>query len=349
MNKFIQIDGRKIGQKYAPYIIAEMSANHNGHLDNALKLIEIAKKSGSDAIKLQTYRPDTITIDCDNDDFQIKGGLWGGQTLYQLYETAHMPWEWHKPLFEYARKIGITIFSTPFDKTAVDFLEDLNVPAYKIASFELVDLPLIRYVAKTGKPIIMSTGMANAEEIQEAVEAAYNAGCKELALLHCVSGYPAKASEYNLKTISDMVSRFGCVIGLSDHTLDNTTAIASIAIGNSIVENHFTLNRQNGGPDDSFSLEPLELAQLCDACTTAWSALGSIDYTNKVSETESLKHRRSLYFVANIKAGEIVTPENIKSIRPGYGLPPKFYEEIIGKKLKCNVLFGTPVSFSLLE
>jgi pseudaminic acid synthase len=349
MSKFIQIDGRKIGEQYSPYIIAEMSANHNGSIENAIKLIELAKKSGADAVKMQTYRPDTITIDCDSEDFQIKGGLWDGLTLYKLYESAYTPWEWHKPLFEYARKLGITIFSSPFDNTAVDLLEDLNVPAYKIASFEAIDLPLIRYVAKTGKPMIISTGMANIEEINEAVETACQGGCKSLAILHCVSGYPALASEYNLKTIPDMISRFGLVTGLSDHTLDNTTAIASIALGASIVEKHFTLSRKGGGPDDSFSLEPQELAELSIGCKTAWSALGSINYAEKGSELGSIKHRRSLYFVKNLKSGDIITSENVKSIRPGMGLAPKYYDLVIGKKIIKDVDFGTPVAWNLLD
>lgn len=349
MSEFIEINNQKIGQNYHPYIIAEMSANHNGDIKNAFKLIEIAKKAGADAVKLQTYTADTLTIDCDTEEFRIKGGLWDGQTLHQLYRSAYMPWEWHRPLFEYARKLGITIFSSPFDATAVDFLEDLNSPAYKIASFEIVDLPLIRYVAKTGKPMIISTGMANAEEIEEAVDAAQQGGCKSLALLHCVSGYPALSSDYNLKTIPDLIDRFSLVTGLSDHTIDNTTAIASIALGSSIVEKHFTLNRKGGGPDDCFSLEPKELKNLCSSTKIAWASLGSINYTEKSSEVVSVKHRRSLYFVTNIKAGEVVTSENIKSIRPGYGLPPKYYEELIGRRLKCDVAFGTPVSMSFFE
>lgn len=349
MSKFIQIDGRMIGQQYFPYIIAEMSANHNGSIENAMKLIEIAKKTGADAVKMQTYRPDTITIDCDNDDFQIKGGLWDGQTLYELYQSAYTPWEWHKPLFNYARKLGITIFSSPFDNTAVDLLEDLNAPAYKIASFEAIDLPLIRYVAKTGKPMIISTGMANIEEINEAVETARQGGCNSLAILHCVSGYPALASEYNLKTIPDMISRFGFVTGLSDHTLDNTTAIASIALGASIVEKHFTLSRKGGGPDDSFSLEPQELADLCLGCKTAWSAMGSINYAEKASEAGSMKHRRSLYFVTDLKAGDEITAENIKSIRPGMGLAPKYFDSVIGKKVLIDVARGTPVKLTYIS
>lgn len=246
MKKF-EIAGRPIGNDYEPYIIAEMSANHNGNIETAFRIIEEAKKAGADALKIQTYRPDTITLNSDLPDFQIKGGLWDGKTLYELYEWAHTPWEWHKPLFEYARKLDIPIFSSPFDTTAVDLLEDLNAPAYKIASFEAVDLPLIRYVAATGKPMIISTGMADTEEIGEAIAAAREGGCKELAILHCVSGYPAPAEDYNLRTIPDMMERFGLVTGLSDHTLDNTTAIASVVLGASIIEKHFTLDRNGGG------------------------------------------------------------------------------------------------------
>jgi N-acetylneuraminate synthase len=243
----IEIAGRSIGEGYAPYVIAELSANHNGKLENALQIIHEAKKANADAVKLQTYRPDTITLDCDSADFQIHGGLWSGRTLYDLYQEAHMPWEWHKTLFEYARKIRITVFSSPFDNTAIDLLEDLNAPAYKIASFEAIDLPLIKYAAGTGKPLIISTGMADCEEIQEAIDAARAGGCKELAVLHCVSGYPAPAEDYNLNTLVDMKIRFGLVTGLSDHTLDNTTAIASVALGASIIEKHFTLDRKGGG------------------------------------------------------------------------------------------------------
>ncbi|HTG37979.1 pseudaminic acid synthase, partial [Sphingomonas sp.] len=304
----ITIAGRPIGPEHPPYVIAELSANHNGSIDTALAIIDAAKDAGADAVKLQTYRPDTITLDSDADDFRITGGLWDGRTLYELYEEAHMPWEWHKPLFERARALDITIFSSPFDSTAVDLLEDLGAPAYKIASFEAVDLPLIRYVAGTGKPMIISTGMADAEEIAEAVDAARSGGCRELALLHCVSGYPAPPGDYNLRTIPDMMARHGLVTGLSDHTLDNTTAIASVALGASIIEKHFTLNRGGGGPDDSFSLEPPEMAQLCTGARTAWAALGHVNYGRKSSEQGNAQFRRSLYFVRDLKAGETITP-----------------------------------------
>lgn len=345
----IKIAGRPIGAAYPPYVIAELSANHNGKLETALRIIEEAKKAGADAVKLQTYKPDTITLNCDSDEFKIKGGLWDGRTLYDLYEEAHMPWDWHKPLFDHARELGITIFSSPFDNTAIDLLEDLNAPAYKIASFEAVDLPLIKYAASTGKPMIISTGMADAEEIGEAIEAAREGGCKELAVLHCVSGYPAPAEDYNLRTIPDMIERFGLVTGLSDHTLDNTTAVASVALGASIIEKHFTLNRRGGGPDDSFSLEPVELVDLCQGAKTAWSALGRVDYGRKSSEQGNLKFRRSLYFVRDLKAGDVVSGDAVRSVRPGFGLAPKYLPQVIGRRVLKDVGYGTPVDWSVLQ
>jgi pseudaminic acid synthase len=339
----ITIAGRRIAVDEAPYVIAEMSANHNGSIETAFKLIESAKLAGADAVKLQTYRPDTITLNCDSEDFRIRGGLWDGRTLYDLYQEAHMPWEWHAPLFEHARKHGITIFSSPFDNTAVDLLEDLNAPAYKIASFEAVDIALIKYVASTGKPMIISTGMADTDEIQEAIDAAREGCCKELAILHCVSGYPAPAADYNLCTIPDMIQRFGLVTGLSDHTLDNTTAIASIAMGASIIEKHFTLDRSGGGPDDSFSLEPVELAALCKDTKTAWSAIGAVDYARKSSEQGNVKFRRSLYFVKDLKAGELITMDAVRSVRPGFGLPPKYFQTVVGAITTRNVSKNQPV------
>lgn len=344
----ISIAGRRIAADEPPYIIAELSANHNGRLETALRIIEEAKKAGADAIKLQTYTADTITLNCDSEEFQIHGGLWDGKTLYQLYQEAHMPWDWHKPLFEHARAHDITIFSSPFDNTAVDLLEDLNAPAYKIASFEAVDLPLIKYVASTGKPMIISTGMADAEEIQEAIDAAREGGCKELAILHCVSGYPAPAADYNLRTISDMMRRFGLVTGLSDHTLDNTTAIASVVLGAAIIEKHFTLDRNGGGPDDSFSLEPAELAALCRDSKIAWSALGEVNYGRKSSEEGNAQFRRSLYFVKDLKAGDVITPNAIRSVRPGFGVAPKYIEKVLGKKVREAVASGMPVAFDLI-
>lgn len=349
MNNQMTINGRNIGYGYPPFVIAEMSANHNGQLDTAFRILQEAKNAGADAVKLQTYRPDTITLNSNLPDFQITEGLWAGNTLYDLYEWAHTPWEWHKPLFEHAHKIGITIFSSPFDNTAVDVLEDLHAPAYKIASFEAVDLPLIKYVASTGKPMIISTGMANAEEIQEAIDAAREGGCRELAILHCVSGYPSPASDYNLRTIPDMIQRFGLVTGLSDHTLDNATAIASIPLGASIIEKHFTLDRNGRGPDDSFSVEPAELAALCQGVRTAWDALGKVDYSRKSSEIGNLKFRRSLYFVKDLRAGDMITPDTVRSVRPGYGLSPKYLEQILGKRLVMDVSANCPVTLKVIE
>lgn len=345
---YIEIDGKKIGTGYKPYIIAELSANHNGNIDSAFKIIEEAKKAGADAIKLQTYRPDTITIDCDKDDFHIRGGLWDGNTLYQLYEWAHTPWEWHEALFEKAKQEGITIFSSPFDATAVDLLEQLNAPAYKIASFEIVDHALIKKVALTGKPMIISTGMANEEEIQEAIEVAKNNGCQELVVLHCVSGYPAPADQYNLRTIADMAERFNVLSGLSDHTIDNATAVTSVALGACLIEKHVTLDRNGGGPDDSFSLEPAELAALCRDTKTAWQALGNVNYERTEAEKGNVKFRRSLYIVKDIKAGEVLTEEHVRSIRPGFGLAPKYLEKVIGMKARQNIMRGTPLKFDSL-
>ncbi len=340
----IHIAGRRIAADSPPYVIAEISANHNGRLETAMKIIEEAKKANADAVKLQTYTADTITLNSDSEEFRIRGGLWDGKTLYELYKEAHLPWDWHKPLFDHARKLGITIFSSPFDNTAVDLLEDLNAPAYKIASFEAIDLPLIKYVASTGKPMIISTGMADAEEIQEAIEAAREAGCKELAILHCVSGYPAPAEEYNLRTIQDMIQRFGLVTGLSDHTVCNTTALASIALGASLIEKHFTLDRKGGGPDDSFSIEPRELKDLCQNTKTAWHAMGLVNYGKKSSEIANIKFRRSLYFIKDMKKGDLITHECVRSVRPGYGLAPKNLDKLIGKIVTRNVFKNTPVT-----
>lgn len=348
MKRSIEIDGRLIDVDHPPYVIAEMSANHNGRIEAAFRLIEEAKRAGADAMKIQSYTPQTMTLDCDSADFQIHGGLWDGWTLYKLYEWAQTPWDWHAPIFEYAHKVGITIFSTPFDSTAVDLLEDLNAPAYKIASFEANDLPLIRYVASTGKPMIISTGMADEAEIQEAIDAARGAGCKQLALLHCVSGYPAPSDEYNLRTIPDMQERYGALIGLSDHTLDNTTAIASVAVGACIIEKHFTLDRKGGGPDDSFSLEPADLTALCRDSKIAWKAMGSINYGRKASERANAQFRRSLYFVKPLAAGDTITSDAVRSVRPGYGLAPKYLPEVIGRRVNAAVQYGDPVTLDRL-
>ncbi|MCF6345034.1 MAG: pseudaminic acid synthase [Thiomicrorhabdus sp.] len=339
----LTINGHKIGEKYSPYMIAEMSANHNGEIQNAYRIIDMAKRAGADAVKMQTYTAETLTLDCDLPDFQLTEGLWAGRSLFELYQEAFTPWAWHKPLFDYAQQQEITIFSSPFDTTAVDLLEDLNTPAYKIASFEAVDLPLIRYVAQTGKPMIISTGMANAEEIAEAIDAAREGGCTQLAILHCVSGYPAPAEEYNLRTLVDMKTRFNLPIGLSDHTLDNTTALTSVALGACIIEKHVTLDRNGGGPDDSFSLEEPDLNALCMGAKTAWQALGQVDYGRKSSEQGNMKFRRSLYFVKDIAAGEAVTREHIKSIRPGYGVAPKYQDQLMGQIAPFDIKRGTAV------
>ena len=339
----IKIAGRTIGSNHRPYIIAEMSANHNSNIERAFKIINEAKNAGADAVKLQTYTPDTITLNCDKEDFQINNGLWRGQTLYELYKDAH------KPLFEHARKIGITIFSSPFDETAVDLLEDLNAPAYKIASFETVDLRLIDYVARTRKPMIISTGMASENEIREAVDTARNAGCSELALLTCVSSYPALPSEYNLSRIADMQKRFQTVVGLSDHTLNNVCAVASIMLGASIVEKHFTLDRNGGGADDSFSLEPNDMKDLCQSSLAAWQSIGTPNYGLKSSETDNAKYRRSLYFVKTLKRGDIIKTDDIRSVRPGFGLPTKMFDKVVGKQVTCDVDYGDPVSLNKIS
>lgn len=349
MKSEISINGRLIGEAHPPYVIAELSANHNGNIETAFEIMAQAKLAGADAIKLQTYTPDTITFDSDADDFQIHGGLWDGKSLYELYREAHMPWEWHRPLFDRARELGITIFSSPFDFSAVDLLESLHAPAYKIASFELVDLPLIKRVAQTGKPMIMSTGMANEAEIQEAIHTARDNGCEELVILHCVSGYPAPAQEYNIKTIPDMARRFGVLTGLSDHTIDNATAVASVALGACVIEKHVTLDRQGGGADDSFSIEPAELTQLCIDAKTAWSALGKVNYQSTESEQGNVKFRRSLYVVKDIAKGEVLSADNVRSIRPGFGLAPKHYETVLGRKAKCVIPRGTALSLALIE
>ncbi|WP_130537796.1 pseudaminic acid synthase [Thiomicrorhabdus indica] len=345
----MKINGRNIGIDYPPYVIAEMSANHNRDINNAYKIIDMAKAQGADAVKLQTYKPDTITLNMKTPEFMIEGGLWDGQSLYELYENAYMPWGWHKPLFDYARAKEITIFSSPFDTTAVDLLEDLNAPAYKIASFEAVDLLLIKYVAQTGKPMIISTGMADAQEIAEAIEAARDGGCKELAILHCVSGYPAPAEDYHLNTLLDMQQRFNLPVGLSDHTLDNTTAISAVALGACIIEKHVTLDRKGGGPDDSFSLEPNELGELCRGAKTAWQALGKVDYGRKSSEQGNVKFRRSLYFVKDVKQGEILTVKNVKSVRPGYGVSPKCLSKILGKKAPEDYNYGQALTEKVMQ
>ncbi len=349
MNKRITIDGRTISRDNPPYVIAELSANHNGSLEKALKIIDSAAEAGAEALKLQTYTADTLTLDSDGPEFQIKGGLWEGQTLYKLYQSAYTPWEWHKTLFDHARERGITIFSSPFDSTATDFLDELGAPAFKIASFEAVDLPLIRYVAGKGKPMIISTGMANLEEIGEAVQTAREGGCKELVLLHCVSGYPAPSKDFKLATLVDMEKRFGVPVGLSDHTLNNVSAITSVALGAVVIEKHFTLDRNGGGPDDSFSLEPADLAQLCRDARIAWEAIGSVDYGLKSSERSNTVFRRSLYSVKDIPKGTVITPNHVRSIRPGYGLAPKHLDSVIGSVARENIPRATAINWNMLE
>jgi N-acetylneuraminate synthase len=345
----IAIAGRNIGLNYPPYIIAEMSANHNGNIERAFETIDMAKAMGADAVKMQSYTADTITIDCDKEDFQISGGLWDGYSLYRLYKWAETPFEWHKPIFEHARKAGITLFSTPFDETAVDLLEDLGAPAYKIASFEAVDLPLIKYVARTGKPMIISTGMADLDEIAEAVATARDSGCKDLVLLHCISSYPAPVEQSNIRTIPDIADRFDVVSGLSDHTLGTTVSIASVALGACVIEKHVTISRQDKGPDSEFSLEPEELRRLCVETRDAWASLGQASYALKSAEEASLKYRRSIYVVEDIPAGETISEKNIRRIRPGFGLSPRFYEDLIGRRVNRDISRGTPLSWDDMD
>ena len=346
--KTFSIAGRSIGADQPPYIVAEMSGNHNGDIARALALIDVAAEAGADAVKLQTYTADTITIDHDGPGFRIEGGLWNGRSLHELYDEAHTPWDWHPALFEHGRKRGITVFSAPFDATALELLESLDAPAHKIASFEAIDLPLIARVAATGKPLIISTGVADLDEIGEAVATARNAGCDELLLLHCVSGYPTPAEEINLATISDL-QRFGTMVGLSDHTMGTAVPVAATALGAVLIEKHFTLARADGGPDAAFSLEPDELATLVRDTHTAWSAIGTADYTRKPSEIGNATFRRSLYVVADMAAGELFTEENTRSIRPGFGLPPKELPAVLGCHAARDISRGTPLSHDLIK
>ncbi|MGE6122521.1 pseudaminic acid synthase [Aeromonas media] len=341
----MQIAHQSIGPTQPPYVIAELSANHNGNLERALAIMTAAKEAGASAVKLQTYRPDTITLKSERPEFQIHGGLWDGHSLYDLYEWAHTPWEWHQALFAKGRELGLTVFSSPFDFSAVDLLESLDCPAYKIASFELVDLPLIRYAAQTGKPLIMSTGMANEAEIAAAVEMALKHGNGQLALLHCVSGYPAPAAEYNLRAIPMLHQRFGVQVGLSDHTLGSATAIAATALGATLIEKHFTLARADGGPDCAFSMEPAELTDLVASVNTAQAALGVADYQLTPSEQGNRAFRRSLYLVKEIAAGERLTEAHIKSVRPALGLPPADYDRLLGKRVTRDMSANQPLDW----
>ena len=339
----IKIGQRVIGESFPPYIIAEMSGNHSGELDRALALVRAAKDAGADAVKLQTYTADTMTIDHDADDFRIRGGLWDGRNLYELYQQAHTPWAWTRPLFELGNELDINVFSTPFDETAVAFLEQFSPPAYKIASFELTDTPLLESVAKTGRPVILSTGMADVEEIATAVKTLEHSGAAALVILHCVSGYPTPVDESNIRTILDLSDRFGHVVGLSDHTLGTAVAVGAVACGARVIEKHLTLKRSDGGPDAAFSLEPDELKALVDDARAVFTALGAPGYARKPSEQANAQFRRSVYVVKDIAAGDVFDTENIRRIRPGFGLAPRLYPEILGKKAKRSLKRGSPL------
>lgn len=343
------IDGREIGAGHPPYVIAELSGNHNGDINRALALIDAAKTAGAHAVKLQTYTADTLTIDHGSSQFLIEGGLWHGRRLYELYQEAHTPWDWHEPLFDHARRMGITIFSSAFDESAVRFLEGFDVPAYKIASFEAVDLPLLRVIAKTGKPVIISTGITDLAEIAEAVTALREAGCRQLALLHCVSAYPSPAEDMNIRTIPHLAETFDVVAGLSDHTMGTAASVSAIAQGASIIEKHMTLRRADGGPDSAFSLEPEEMARLVEDCRFAHAALGHVSYEREPSERGNVIFRRSLYVVSDVAAGEPLTEGNVRSIRPGYGLAPKHMPAVLGRRARCGIARGTPLAWDLIE
>lgn len=332
-----------------PYLIAEISGNHNGSIDRAMQLVKLAKENGADCVKLQTYSPDTMTINSDKEDFLITGGLWDGFKLWDLYEWAQTPFEWQKPLFDYAKKIGITCISTPFDESAVDLLEELDCPFYKIASFELTDLPLVEYISKTGKPLIISTGMANEREIFEALEVVNSFGSKDYVLLHCVSGYPTPIDEINLETIPLLRKTFNCEIGLSDHTLGNLSATLSVAYGVKVIEKHFTLDRTEGGPDAEFSMEPDELMDLSKSLNQASKALGKASFDKKAAEESNIRFRRSIYITKDIKKGELFTADNIKRIRPGFGLEPKYYNKVLGQTSSRDISFGEPLLLSDIE
>lgn len=350
MNEPIRIAGKTIGHGHAPFVIAEMSGNHNQSLERALQIVEAAAKTGAHALKIQTYTPDTMTLDLDEREFHIADSksLWAGSSLYKLYGEAHTPWEWHKPIFDRARELGIVAFSTPFDDTAVDFLESLDAPCYKIASFENTDLPLIRCVAATGKPLIISTGMASIAELDDTVRAAREAGCKDLILLKCTSTYPATADNTNILTIPHMRELFDCEVGLSDHTMGVGVSVASVVLGASVIEKHFTLNRSDGGVDSTFSMEPAEMAQLVVETERAWQALGQVSYGPTEAEKKSIQFRRSLYIVQDLQAGAVLTRENMRAIRPGLGLPTKYMEQLLGKKVNQDVKRGTALGWKLL-
>jgi N-acetylneuraminate synthase len=339
-----------ISKNNAPFIIAEMSGNHNQSLDKALAIVDAAAKSGVQALKLQTYTADTMTLDLDDGEFFIsnENSLWKGQSLYKLYQQAYTPWEWHQPIFERCKALGLIAFSTPFDETAVDFLETLDVPCYKIASFENTDLPLIRKVAATGKPMIISTGMASIAELDETVRSARKAGCEELILLKCTSTYPATPENSHILTIPHMRKLFNCEVGLSDHTLGIGVAVASVALGATVIEKHFTLSRAEGGVDAAFSMEPNEMNALVVEAKRAWQGLGKISYGATEKEKSSLQYRRSLYVAQDLQAGDLLSTDNLKAVRPGLGLPPKYYDVLLGKRINCNVKKGTPLNWDMI-
>jgi pseudaminic acid synthase len=345
----LNIAGREVGAGRPPYLIAEMSGNHNGDIGRAVAIIEAAAAAGAEAIKLQTYTADTLTIDCDRPDFVLKGGLWDGRRLYDLYREAHTPWEWHEALFRKGQDLGLAVFSTPFDETAVDFLEALGAPAYKVASFEALHLPLLRRIAATGKPVLLSTGMCDLAEIGEAVETLRQGGCSELLIFHCISGYPTPVEDANLRAIPRLAAEFGVPVGLSDHTMSNGVAIAAAALGAAAIEKHFTLCRADGGPDSAFSLEPAELADLARGARAAWLALGHAEYRRAPSEQGSIIFRRSIYAVRDIAAGEAITAENVRIIRPGHGLPPRDFDRLIGRRARIGISYGTAISWDLVE
>ncbi|MBW8724431.1 MAG: pseudaminic acid synthase [Inquilinus limosus] len=345
----ISIAGRRIGPDHPPYVICELSGNHNGELARALRMMEAAKATGADAVKLQTYTAGTITLDHDGDQFRIKGGLWDGQRLYDLYKEASTPWDWHEALFAKGRELGITVFSSPFDKTAVDLLEGLGAPAYKVASFEVVDLPLVEYIASKRKPMIISTGLANLGEIQEVINTARKGGADGLVVLHCISAYPAPMEDANLRTIPNLAETFGVISGLSDHTMGTAASVTAVALGGSVIEKHFTLARADGGPDSAFSLEPAEFTRLVEDCKSAWAALGAIRYDLKGSEAGNIVYRRSLYVTEDVRAGETLTEANVRSIRPGYGLAPKHLPEVLGRRAARDLARGEPFAWSMVE
>jgi pseudaminic acid synthase len=349
LSQVVTIAGRPIGPDHEPFIICELSGNHNGSLDRAIEMLEAAAATGADSIKIQSYTPDTITIDHDSPEFRITGGLWDGRRLYDLYGEAQTPLEWHEHLFRRARELGVTLFSTPFDESAVDLLESLDTPAYKIASFEAIDLPLIAYVASKRKPMIISTGMANLDEIGAAVEVAHENGCDQIVLLHCVSSYPAPDEQSNVRTVPDLAERFGVVSGLSDHTFGSAVAVASVALGGCVVEKHFTLCRADGGPDAAFSLEPEEFETLVVDCKRAWRALGLATYDLQGCERGNIAFRRSVYVVRDVAAGEELTRENVRSIRPGYGLAPKLLPEVLGRHAARDLKRGEPLTPDAVE